>query len=143
MAIVPGFAATAIFAGLALGLAAPASAVNQMSGHYIKTETDTTGQSTTDDFYFTPCGDGCASVADTLGGQPFAQARVVNGKWTMDFTQDATCPDGSDVPNVESAHFTWDPKTLAGTDHYTDKRAVCGDAEPGSDTNTVQFRKAD
>ncbi len=43
MAIVRGFAATVMFAGLALGLAAPASAGPAMSGHYVKTETTSDG----------------------------------------------------------------------------------------------------
>lgn len=143
MAMARGFATTAIFAGLALGLAAPASAVNQMSGHYIETATDpSSGRSTTSDLYFTPCGDGCAFAATTNGGQPFGQARVVNGQWTMDSTNQANCADGSRIPNVESTHYTWDPNTLAGTTQVTDKWAVCGFAAPISYTNNIQLRQA-
>ena len=86
MTMTRGFAATAIFAGLAVGTASAAWAETTMSGHYLRIETDPqTGQSETDDWYATPCGDGCASLADTPGGPALSQARLVNGQWTLDF----------------------------------------------------------
>jgi hypothetical protein len=142
MAIARSFAATAMFAGLALGLAPPASGVNEMSGHYIATETNpSSGKSTTTDWYFTPCGDGCASLAATLGGKAWGQTRLVNGQWTLDDTGNAVCPDGSKVLNVETTHYTWDANTLAGTAQVTDKWAVCGFAQPISFTNNLQLRR--
>jgi hypothetical protein len=81
MAIARGFATTAFLAGLALGLATPAAAAPVMRGHYIETETNSAGQSTTDTWNFTPCGDGYANI--TGGGPqtgPLGQARIVNGQ---------------------------------------------------------------
>ncbi len=109
MAIVRGFAATAMFAGLALGLAAPASAGPAMSGHYVKTETTSDGYSATNDWYFTSCGYGCANV--DVGGNT-SQARLVNNQWIMETSSNAACSDGSKVPNAEVEHYTWDPNTL-------------------------------
>jgi hypothetical protein len=87
-----------------------------MSGQYIRTETNAEiGLSSDADWYVTSCGDGCASVAGTPGG-PAVQARLVNGRWTMDEEGNAAlCLDGSVVPNSETSHYTWDPYTLAGT----------------------------
>jgi hypothetical protein len=52
---------------------APSRLSPTMSGHYIKTETNPdTGKSSDEDLYFTSCGDGCASVAHTPGGQAMA-----------------------------------------------------------------------
>jgi hypothetical protein len=136
-----GFAATAIFAGLALGLAPPASAAPVMSGHYIRTETDPqTGQSETDDWYATPCGDGCASLAPTPDGPPISQARLVNGQWTLESAVHALiCPDGTGVPNAVSAHYTWDPNTLAGTVQVTYNVPACGNPAGYQTTNDVQI----
>ncbi|OBF59719.1 hypothetical protein A5756_04440 [Mycobacterium sp. 852002-53434_SCH5985345] len=66
------------------------------------------------DYYFTPCGDGCASVATAPGGQAVALARLINGQWTMEGTWAIRCADGSPGPN-EPYHDTWDPNTLEGT----------------------------
>ena len=84
MMITRGIAAAAMLAGLAAGTASTASAAPTMSGHYIVNETSPQGYSTTMDWHFTPCGDGCASV--TIGGPapgPMGQARLVtgNGHW--------------------------------------------------------------
>src|SRR6516165_8018655 len=101
MAIAPGFAATVIFAGLAVGTASAVWAETTLSGHYIRTETNPqNGQSVTDDWYATPCGDGCASLASTPGGPAISQARLVNGQWTLDSSvHTVICPDGTVVPN--------------------------------------------
>jgi hypothetical protein len=67
MTVTRAIAATAMFAGLAIGTASPAWADQTMSGHNIETVTDpSSGQSITNDWYFTPCGDGCASVVSTV-----------------------------------------------------------------------------
>jgi hypothetical protein len=125
--------------------AAPASAAaaNQMSGHYIETETDQTGHSFSNDLYFTACGDGCASVALTPGGgQPLGQARLVNGQWTLDSTADSVCKDGSTVASSHSTHLTWDPNTLAGTSQNTVTAPACGSPVGFQWTNSVQLRQA-
>ena len=106
MTIARGFAAAAIVAGLAVGSAGTTwAAESTMSGHYLRTETDPqTGQSETDDWYATPCGDGCASLADTPGGPVLSQARLVNGQWTLDSAvHTLSCPDGTVLPNAVSA----------------------------------------
>ena len=126
--------ATAFLAGLALGLAAPAGAWGpagpapfpadfQTNAHYIGTQINpktgqpftVEGHPVTNDWYFTPCGDGCASAARSPGGPPLGQANLVNGQWVMDTTDGAECPDGTSVPDAIAAHRTWDPNTLAGT----------------------------
>ena len=144
MAIARGFAATVIFAGLAVGSASAAWAETTMSGHYIRIETDPqTGQSETDDWYATPCGDGCASLASTPGGPAISQARLVNGQWTLDSAiHTLNCPDGTVTPNAVSAHYTWDPNTLAGTVQLSANLPACGYPPGKSMTNTLQLRQA-
>jgi hypothetical protein len=144
MAITRGIAAAAILAGLAVRTASPAWADQTMSGHYIETETVArTGlQLLTNDWYFTPCGDGCASLAATPGGQTWAQARLVNGQWTMDRNGDDHCPDASVVPDAFSMHFTWDPNTLAGTVALTFIVQSCGRPVGQATQHNIQLRKA-
>jgi hypothetical protein len=144
MTIMRGFAATVIFAGLAVGTASAAWAETTMSGHYIRTETNPqTGQSETEDWYASPCGDGCASLAFTPGGPAISQARLVNGQWTLASAVHAlTCPDGTVVPNAVSAHYMWDPNTLAGTVEVTYDVPACGHAAGYKATNVVQIRQA-
>jgi hypothetical protein len=63
MTVTRGIAVAPTFAAVAVGAASPAWADQTMSGHDIETVTDpSSGQSITNDWYFTPCGDGCASV---------------------------------------------------------------------------------
>ena len=113
-----------------------------MSGHYIRTETNPrNGMNSDDDWYFTPCGDGCASVALSPGGPTYGRSQLVNGQWTMDATDNQSCTDGSTVSDVNTVHYTWDPDTLAGTVQVTQKFAVCGDSAPQSFTNNVQLRQ--
>jgi hypothetical protein len=131
----------ALVVTLGVGAAAPASAVPAMSGHYVVTETPPgTGQTTTNDWYFTPCGDGCADVQ--VGGAPYGQARLVNGQWTLDGPGATVCPDGTKVPNAHVEQFTWDPSTLAGTARITENFATCGTSAPESWTNNLQLRQA-
>jgi serine/threonine protein kinase len=113
-----------------------ASAAPVMSGHYIETDTATWGQVTTNDWYFTPCGDGCADAG-------FGRARLVSGQWTMDAISDALCGDGSTrVPSAIASHFVWDPNTLAGTEAITVKVAECGRAPGTTWTDNIQLRQA-
>jgi hypothetical protein len=142
MTITRGIAVVATFAGVAVGAARPAWADQTMSGHDIETVTDpSSGQSITNDWYFTPCGDGCASVVSN--GSPLGQTRLVNGRWVMDVDgYPAGCADGSTVPNAAAAHFTWDPNTLAGTQQITDKVPVCGNPAGFTLTNNFQLRQA-
>jgi hypothetical protein len=142
MNVARSLAMVATFAAVAVGAAAPASAAPAMSGHYIETETDPSGRSTTNDWYFAPCGDGCASVA--LKGTPaFGRAQLVGGQWKIDVTGNtAICQDGTRVPNALSQHYTWDANTLAGTVQSTADVAECGDPAGFQASDNIQLRQA-
>jgi hypothetical protein len=143
MTITRGFGATVIVAGLAIGTASAAWADTTMSGHYLRTETGQSGESGTADWYATPCGDGCASIADTPGGPEVSKARLVNGQWTLaSASHTIACPDGTVVPNAVSGQYTWDPNTLTGTDQITYKVPACGNPAGYQTTNSVQFTQA-
>ena len=135
-------AVAAAFAAVAVGAAAPASAAPEMSGHYTETETAAgSDRSTTDHWYFVPCGDGCASVA-RKGSKAFGRAHLVDGQWVLDITgETAVCQDGTQVPDALSAHYTWDPNTLAGTVHTTADAPECGDMAGYQATNNIQLRQ--
>ena len=144
MTITQGIAVAATFAAVAVGAASPAWADQTMSGHDIETVTDpSSGQSITNDWYFTPCGDGCASVAIRPDASAPSQARLVNGQWTLDSAvHTLSCPDGTVLPNAVSAHYTWDPNTLAGTVQVTNNVPACGNPAGYLTTNFVQIRQA-
>jgi hypothetical protein len=142
MTVTKSLAVAATFAAVAVGAATPASAAPEMSGHYIETETDASGRSTTNHWYFTPCGDGCASVA-LKGAKAFGRAQLVGGQWILDVTgETAMCQDGTQVPNALSAHYTWDPSTLAGTVRTTADAPECGDPAGYQGTDNIQLRQA-
>jgi hypothetical protein len=147
--------ATAFLAGLALGLAAPAGAAPALfpadfetNAHYTETQINPKtnrpfkvhGHGVVNDWYFSPCGDGCASAARTPGEQPLGQANLVNGQWVLDTTDGAECPDGTTVPDAIAAHRTWDPNTLAGTVQTTGKEGTCG--FPAGDPETADIQLA-
>lgn len=69
------FAVVAAFACAAVGFAGPAQA-DDFSGTYIRTGS---GESST--WVVTPCGSGCAHVADSDGWS--ADAHLVGGLWTL------------------------------------------------------------
>jgi hypothetical protein len=140
MTITPGLAVAATFAAVAVGAASPACADQTMSGHYIATESNVNGRSTTNDWYVTPCGDGCASVLSN--GTSLGQARLANGHWTMDGTSNAVCADGPKVHDAVSDHFTWDPNTLAGTVNETFKVPACAWPAGYSYSLNLQLRQA-
>jgi hypothetical protein len=144
MTITRGIAATAMVAGLAVGTASAAWAETTMSGHYLRTETNPqTGQLETDDWYATPCGDGCVSLASTPDGPVISQARLVNGQWTLaSAVHTLECPDGTDVPNAASAHYMWDPNTLLGEVQVTYNVPACGNPAGYQTTNIVQIMQA-
>jgi len=136
------FAVAATFAAVTVGAASPASAAPEMSGHYTETETAASDRSTTNHWYFAPCGDGCASVA-LKGAKAFGRAQVVGGQWTLDVTgETAMCQDGTQVPDALSAHYTWDPSTLAGTVQTTADAPECGDPAGYQVTDKIQLRQA-
>ena len=143
MTITRALAVAATFAAVAVGAATPASAAPQMSsGHYIETETADSGRNMTDDWYISPCGDGCASVAHKCA-KAFGRAQLVCGQWVLDVTgETAVCQDGTKVPDALSAHYAWDPSTLAGTVQTTADAPECGDPAGYQATDNIQLRQA-
>jgi len=142
MHVARSLAAAAAFAAVAVVAATPAAAAPEMRGHYIETETASNDRSATDDWYFTPCGDGCESVA-RKGVKAFGQAHLVGGQWILDISGEAAmCPDSTQVPNALSAHYAWDPNTLAGTVQTTADAAECGDPAGYQVTDQIQLRQA-
>ena len=159
MAVARSITATAFLAGLALGLAAPVGAWGpvgpaplpsdfQTNGHYTETQINPKnmqpftvhGQQVVNQWYFSPCGDGCASAAREPGGQPLGQANLVNGQWVLDTTDSAECPDGTSVPDAIAAHRTWDPNTLAGTIQLSGNKPACGNPVGVPETVNIQFQ---
>ena len=131
-------ASTAIFTGLATALAAPAS--SDINGHYTFTETDAAGAAASSDWYVSPCGDGCLAVALTPGG-PTKQAHLVDGQWVLDSTDSLECEDGTHAPDATTAHFSWNPDTLAGTVVSTDVKPVCGQQAGHQETNNMTLKQ--
>jgi hypothetical protein len=140
MDITGAIAAAATFAAVAAGAAAAlASATPVMSGDYILTETNPAGHTTATDWNINPCGDGCADIKAGVGT---SRAQLVNGQWVVDMFDNIRCSDGTRVPYAASAHITWDPNTLAGTDQQVYVQAACGQPQGYTQTNQVQLRQA-
>jgi hypothetical protein len=141
MTVTRGIGAAATFAAVAVGTASAAWAdLPTMSGHYLYTATDHAGRSVTSDWYFTPCGSGCAWV--TAGGAVLGQALWVNGQWTMDETGGiANCDDGTTVPALNN-HYIWDPNTLAGAVTLTNAVPACGLPVGTTETDNIQLTQA-
>jgi hypothetical protein len=158
MAVARRITATAFLAGLAVGVAAPAGAWGpagpapfpadfQTNAHYTETQINPKtnrpykvhGHDVVNQWFFSPCGDGCASAARQPGGQPLGQANLVNGQWVLDTTDGAECPDGTDVPDAIAARRTWDPNTLAGTVQTTGKEGACGFPAGEPETADIQL----
>ena len=137
MTITRGFAAGAMLAGLALVVTAPVSIADPLNGHYIETETFPDGhQSAPDNWFITPCGDGCATI------QHLGDAHLVNGQWTLDGQGGASCEEGGDVHDAINFHYTWDPNTLDGTVKITNNVAACGNPQGYSETNKLHLQLA-
>jgi hypothetical protein len=135
MIIGRGVTAVAIFAAVAVGTAGPARAgTNEMSGPFTAVEQGDPPEV----WMFTPCGHGCAKV--TFADGRTAVATVDNGQWILDELDNPTAvkctANGSENPGT--AHYSWDPTTLAGQTWATDDSGACG-ADPGSDTDGVPF----
>ena len=119
-----------------------APAAPAMKGHYIETTTNgTSGQTTHNDWYATPCGDGCAEIAVGEPSTPTVQAKMANGQWSMDTVSHEVCADGTAVPEAFSAHYLWDPHTLTGTVRTTNQIAACGDAAGHVGTQNIHLKQ--
>ena len=125
--------AVAAFAAIAIGTSSPAWA-EDMSGPYMAQEIGDPPAV----WIFTPCGSGCADVLFADGRT--AQATIDRGQWRLDDVGNSTAikctADGTQSPG--SAHYSWDPITLAGQVWATDDSGACG-ALPGTDTAGVPF----
>lgn len=104
-------ATTAVLAGTAIALAAPASA-DDFSGVYTYNGPPTATTNTTT-WTVTPCGPGCAHVV-SASGETNTDAHLVGGSWTFQgqYPDAFDCADGSIVPGIKV--FTLDPNTLQG-----------------------------
>jgi hypothetical protein len=122
-----------VFAAIALGVSAPAQAA-ELSGAYWATEIGDPAEVWT----FSPCGHECAEVVFADGRS--ARARVDRGQWRVDDVGNDTAikctADGTQ--SIGSAHYSWDPITLAGQVWATDDTGACG-VLPGTDTTGVPF----
>ena len=136
MTITRGFAAGAMLAGLALVVTAPVSTADPLNGHYIETETYPDGHQIHDDWFITPCGDGCADIKN-LG-----QAHLVNGQWTLDGKGGVSCEEGGDVKDAIGFHYSWDPNTLDGTVQITNNVKACGNPQGYQETNNLHLQPA-
>ena len=136
-------ATVVMLAGLAVGSVGTASAAPTMDGHYLATVTSASGEITTSDWYFTPCGEGCAAVASSPGGPAFGTARMADGQWSLVWHSDAFCPGGSRVPGVYVSYATWDSETLAGKDDSGIDTPICGSGgRPPRVTQQLQLTPA-
>jgi prepilin-type processing-associated H-X9-DG protein len=133
MTIGRGLTAVVIFAAVGLGTSSPVWA-EEMNGQYMAQEAGDPAAAWT----FTPCGNGCANVVFADGGT--AQATLDRGQWRLDQLDNATAikctADGTENPGT--AHYSWDPTTLAGQVWATDDSGACR-AIPGTDTAGVPF----
>jgi hypothetical protein len=83
-----GVATAAIFTAGAICVASAAHADN-FSGTFLRTGPGTESDEWQTTWVVTPCGAGCAHVADSTGWS--ADAHVINGRWTFEvFRPDAT-----------------------------------------------------
>lgn len=118
-------------AAVGIALAPVATADTQMSGHYTETTTNREGgQTITNHWFFTPCGDGCATVqlCDNAKREncESAKAQLSGGRWKMDVSDiDVGCPDGSVIPKAARFHYEWNPSSLAGTGEGTREGPGC------------------
>jgi hypothetical protein len=112
------------------------------SGRYIAVETAPTGRTATNVWEVTPCGDGCADVAETEdGGSTRGRAVLEDGEWVFDLTLKAICGDGSSVvPYAGTGHFTISAATLRGTVRANWTKEACG-LPPGVVTHNISMTR--
>lgn len=97
----------------------------QLIGHYVETSTNReSGGTSTNHWFFTPCGQGCASVqvcdTEKREGCTSTQARLTKRRWEMDVSHiDIACPNGLIIPDATSFHYGWNPDTLEGVGEGT------------------------
>jgi hypothetical protein len=139
MAVIRGFAATALLACLVVSAAGPAWAKTPtMSGDYTETSTAPDGHAISSDWSVHTCGDGCLWIA---AGSGSGQAHFIDGQWVMDTMTSLYCQDGSYVKYAANSHLTWDPNTLVGTSQITYNLPACGKDAGFTQTNNIKIEQ--
>jgi hypothetical protein len=137
MAIARRFAATAMFAALAIGAPCTAWAdTPTMNGSYTETATTPSGGTLTTSWTVNSCGDGCIFIKAGAGG---SQARLVDGQWVLDTLNNVSCSDGAYIQYAANSHLTWDPNTLAGTARHVYIVPACGRPAGYTETDQIQI----
>jgi hypothetical protein len=108
------------------------------SGRYSETNTSSEGQRTTREWIVTPCGDGCADIAEN---GDHVQATLVDGRWEADTPAAAVCSDGSSVPRAGNVHFSLDAVTLRGTAAVNWTKPHCGNSAGWTETENIVLTK--
>ena len=126
MALIRATAAAVAVTGIAIGLASPAWADEQLNGDYTFTNGPTLNTWTVT----TQCNpEGfCAGTVSSSTGMVASIRHLAGGPWTVerhDVPSGWTCADGSTGPADLS--YSFDPVSLAGTISYTTKPGACGD----------------
>lgn len=128
---VRGLAAAVLVGGVGVGAAAPARA-DDFDGTYTLT-----GPGTQSTWVVTPCGAGCADIADSRGWT--ARAQLAGGMWTfsVDRQDGYIClADGSTHPGT--VRYAMAAATLTGTGTGVDSTGACGNP-PGSVLKATAF----
>ena len=133
-------AATCALAGVAVGLASPASADDRLDGDYtfINGPVSNTWSITTQCNAEVTCG-GTISSSTGLLEQIL---RVAGGPWMIERTavpNGRICPDGSTGP--ADLMYSFDPATLVGAVSFRSKPGVCGDPDWTSGENPISLVK--
>lgn len=142
MALTRAAAVTVALGATALGMAAPASAQDQINGDY----TYVNGATTNTWSITTQCNEvqTCGGTVSGSTGMVARLMRLTGGPWTVDRhdVPDAwQCPDGGVGPADQL--YSFDPVTLAGTLTLTRKAGVCNDPAPGQIDFPVSLQKVD
>lgn len=120
--------ALGLSAGLGLGatsLSPDARAADQsFIGHYTAVHTSSSGLTLVDGWDVSSCGTGCAEIT---GEKTFFQMLLNDGRWTMAFSNDTVCPDGTRVLDSQDTFYSLDANTLRGTVLVTYTKPACGD----------------
>ncbi len=112
------------------------SSAPQLSGGYIETRRNSGSDVYfTNNWYFTPCGEGCAQAGAN-------RATLVDGQWTMDTIANIVCNDDSIVEAAARTRLIWDPYTLAGEAQSTQILSACGYGPGSNATFAIQLRKS-
>jgi hypothetical protein len=124
--------------GVALGVAAPASANDRLDGsfRFVNGATTNTWSITT----FCNAEITCGGTVSTSTGLVASIKRVAGGPWTIDrhdVPNGFTCPDGSPAP--ADVLYSFDPATLVGALSAASKPGACNDPNPLFSTQPISL----